>query len=149
MAFHAVFDPKNPKAVWETRPLTPEERDRLDIDDPFGEVEQNIGKKRNNHRLAWQYLNDDERAVSIIDDMLSGCLDDVIAANLAVRESVIADFKRQHGLSEEAIKPVLPSAKSSAKNIKENFTSDILANEIWKLLKDNKKEDSSIGTDQI
>ena len=149
MAFHAVFDPKNPKAVWETRPLTPEERDRLDIDDPLGEVEQNIGKKRNNHRLAWQYLNDDERAVSIIDDMLSGCLDDVIAANLAVRESVIADFKRQHGLSEEAIKPVLPSAKSSAKNIKENFTSDILANEIWKLLKDNKKEDSSIGTDQI
>lgn len=40
--------------------------------------------------------------------MLNGCLDDVIAADLAVRESVISDFKQQHGLSEDAIMRILP-----------------------------------------
>ena len=108
--------------IWENdresdEKLTPEELRRLDEDDPLGEVEQNIGKKRNDKRIAWSFLNDDERAVAIIDGMLSGCLDDVIAADLAVREIVISDFKQQYGISKEAIQQILPVAKTSVKNL--------------------------------
>ena len=81
--------------------------------DPLGEVERNIGKKRKNNQLAWEYLNDDERATAILDDMLNGCLDDVIAADLAVRESVIADFKRQNHISRETLDQFLPDAKKT------------------------------------
>ncbi len=137
ISFHVVFDPSSPKAIWETKKLTPEERRRLDEDDPLGEVEQNIGKKRNDKRIAWSFLNDDERAVAIIDGMLSGCLDDVIAADLAVREIVISDFKQQYGISKEAIQQILPVAKTSVKNLKENYTSEMLAKKVWNLLKNN------------
>ena len=114
-AFRTEFDPKNPKAVWETRPLTPEERDRLDIDDPLGEVERNVGKKRKNNQLAWEYLDEEGRGAAIIEGMLNGCHDDVIAADLAVRESVIADFKQQYGISPEALNLHLAEAKEIAK----------------------------------
>lgn len=148
-AFHAAFDPENPTAIWETRALKPEECRRLDIDDPLGEVERNNVKQRKNHGLAWKYMDDDQRAIAILDDMLSNDLDDVIAANFAIREIAITDFKQQHGISEEAIMRILPTAKLSAENIKEKCTTDILANEVWKLLKGNRKEDMDIGTDQI
>lgn len=138
-AFHAAFDPKNPTAVWETRLLMPEECRRLNIDDPLGEVERNNIKQRKNHGLAWKFMDDDQRAIAILDDMLSNDPDDVIAANFAIREIAITDFKQQHGISEEAIMRILPMAKLSAKNIKEKYTTDILANEIWKSLKDNKQ----------
>jgi KaiC/GvpD/RAD55 family RecA-like ATPase len=98
-SFHTEFDPGNPTAIWPTRDLKLEERRRLDIDDPLGEVELNIGKKRKNNQLAWEYLDEDGRGKAIIEGMLNGCHDDVIAADLAVRESVIADFKQQYGLS--------------------------------------------------
>ena len=133
--FHTEFDPKNPTAVWSSCPLKPEERCRLDIDDPLGEVEMNIGKKRNDHHLAWQYLNVDERAVAIIDDMLSGCHDDVIAANLAVREIAVKDFKQEHGITEEALSEHLSDAKDCAKKNHGKITTDILALEIWNQLK--------------
>jgi len=138
-AFHAVFDPKNPKLVWETKPLTPEECDRLDIDDPLGEVERNVGKKRKNNQLAWKYLNDDERAIAILDDMLNGCGNDVIAADLAVRESVIADFKQQYGISPEALNLHLTEAKEIAKKSSGKITPNELAPILWKLLTDNKE----------
>ena len=138
-AFHAVFDPKNPKPVWETKPLTPEECDRLDIDDPLGEVERNVGKKRKNNQLAWKYLNDDERAIAILDDMLNGCGNDVIAADHAVRESVIADFKQQYGISPEALNLHLAETKEIAKNNSGKITPNELAPILWKLLRDNKE----------
>jgi KaiC/GvpD/RAD55 family RecA-like ATPase len=133
--FHTEFDPKNPTAVWSSCPLKPEERCRLDIDDPLGEVEMNIGKKRNDHHLAWQYLNVDERAVAIIDDMLSGCHDDVIAANLAVREIAVKDFKQEHGITDKALSEHLSDAKDRAKKKHGKITTDILALEIWNQLK--------------
>ena len=132
--FHTEFDPKNPTVVWLSRPLTPEERCRLDIDDPLGEV-VNIGKERNDHHLAWQFLSDDERAVAIIDDMLSGCHDDVIAANLAVREIAVKDFKQEHGITDKALSEHLSDAKDSAKKNQGKITPNALASEIWKLLK--------------
>jgi hypothetical protein len=134
-AFHTEFDPQNPSAVWPTRDLTSEERRRLDEDDPLGEVEMN-GKKRNDKRLAWQYLNDDERAVAIICDMLSGCHDDVIAANLAVRVIAVIEFKQQFGITEKAMKQHLPTARKLAEeNLGKKITPEDLAPEIWKLLK--------------
>ncbi len=138
-AFHTEFDPKDPTTVWETRPLKPEECRRLDIDDPLGEVERNVGKKRKNNQLAWKYLNDDERAIAILDDMLNGCLDDVIAADLAVRESVISDFKQQYGISPEALDLHLAEAKEIAKNNSGKITPNELAPILWKRLTDNKK----------
>ena len=137
-SFHTEFDPKNPKAVWETRPLTPEERDRLDIDDPLGEVERNVGKKRKNDQLAWKYLDEEDRGTAIIEGMLNGCHDDVIAADLAVRESVIADFKQEHGISPDTINLHRIKAKEIVKNEKK-VTPSKLAPEIWKLLKNNKE----------
>ena len=148
-AFRTEFDPKDPVEVWPVFDLTEEQRRRLNIDDPLGEVERNIVKQRKNHGLAWKYMDDDQRAIAILDDMLSNDLDDVIAANFAIREIAITEFKQQHGISEEAIMRILPTAKLSAKNIKEKCTTDILANEVWKLLKDNGKDDMDIATDQI
>ena len=138
-AFHTVFDPENPTTVWETRPLTPEERDRIDIDDPLGEVEQNIGKKRKNDQLAWEYLDEEGRGTAIIDGMLNGCHDDVIAADLAIRESVIANFKREHGIAPDTINLHRIKAKEIVKNYSIKVTPSKLAPEIWKLLKDKKE----------
>ena len=148
-AFRTEFDPKNPKAVWETRPLTPEERDRLDIDDPLGEVERNVGKKRKNNQLAWEYLDEEGRGAAIIEGMLNGCHDDVIAADLAVRESVIADFKQQYGISPEALNLHLAEAKEIAKNNSGKITPNELAPILWNKLNNNAKEINKNGTDQI
>ena len=138
-AFRTEFNPKVPVGVWPVFELTEEQRRRLDIDDPLGEVERNVGKKRKNNQLAWKYLNDDERAIAILDDMLNGCLDDVIAADLAVRESVISDFKQQYGISPEALDLHLAEAKEIAKNNSGKITPNELAPILWKLLTDNKK----------
>ena len=135
-AFHTEFDPQNPTVVWPTRNLTADESRRLDEDDPLGEVEMNVGKKRNDKRPAWRFLNDDDRAIAIIDDTLSGCQDDVIAANLAVRVIAITKFKRQFGITEEALKQCMPMARESAEKNQGKITTDILAVEIWKSLKD-------------
>ena len=138
-SFHTEFDPKNPKAVWETIPLTPEERDRLDIDDPLGEVERNVGKKRKNNQLAWEYLDEEGRGTAIIEGMLNGCHDDVIAADLAVRESIIAAFKLEYGISPEALNLHLAETKEIAKNNSGKITPNELAPILWKLLRDNKE----------
>ena len=136
-AFYTEFNPNQPTAVWSIRDLTPEERRRLDEDDPLGEVEMNVGKKRNDHRLAWRYLNDDERAVAIICDMLSGCHDDVIAANFAVRVVVVVEFKQQFGITEEALKQCMPRVRGLAeKKLGNKITPENLAPEIWNSLKD-------------
>ena len=136
-AFRTEFDPSHPFAQWPAYKLTPEERRRLDEDDPLDEVGQNIGKKRNNQQRAWVYLDDDERAAAIIDDMLTGCPDDVIAANLAVRMRVIVEFKRQYGITEEALKKHLPDAKKLADRNCGKTTPEVLAPELWKLMRDD------------
>lgn len=149
-SFHTEFDPNQPTEVWPTRSLKKEERRRLDEDDPLGEVEMNVGKKRNDKRLAWQYLSDDERAVAVICDMLSGCHDDVIAANLAVREIAITEFKQQSGITEKALKLYIPRAREYAeKNLGKKITPEDLAPEIWKLLKDKGNGSNKDGTDRI
>lgn len=137
--FHTEFDPENPTVVWLSRPLTPEERCRLDIDDPLGEVEQNIGKKRKNNQLAWEYQDEDGRGKAIVEGMLNGCHDDVIAADLAVRESVIADFKQEHGISSDTLTKCLPEAMSSQEISPEKMVPDKMAPIIWNILKNNKK----------
>lgn len=134
-AFRTEFDPDHPVEVWPMFELTEEQRRSLDIDDPLGEVEMNVGKKRNDHHLAWRFLSDDERAVAIIDDMLSGCHNDVIAANLAVREIAVKDFKQEHGITDKALSEHLSDAKDSAKKNQGKITTDILAVEVWNLLK--------------
>lgn len=148
-AFHATFDPKNPKATWETKPLTKKERLRLDIDDPFGEVERNVEKKRRNNQVAWDFLDDDERAQIIIEDMLLERQDDVIAANLAVREPVIAGFKQQYGISKESLIKYAPEAKTAAQKKHGKIAPDTLAPELWKFLKTNEKKEGQPRTEQI
>ena len=134
-AFHTVFDPKKPKTVWETRPLTPEECDRLDIDDPLGEVEKNIGKTRKKNCLAWGYQDEEGRAIAIIGDMLSGYHDGEIAANYSVRENVITEFKQQFGITEDALKQHLPMARVLAEKNQGKKDPNALSSELWKLLK--------------
>ena len=133
--FRTEFDPKKPRSVWPVFPLTEEERHRLNEDDPLDEVGSNVGKKRNNQQRAWRYLDDDERAVAIIDDMLTGCLDDVIAANLAVRQMAVAEFKCRNGISEETLRSHLPAAKKKAENDQGNSRPSVLAPIIWEFLK--------------
>lgn len=149
-AFHTEFDPNQPTEVWPTRSLKKEERRRLDEDDPLGEVEMNVGKKRNDKRLAWQYLSDEERAVAIICDMLSGCHDDVIAANLAVRVIAVIEFRQQFGITEEALKQCMPKAREYAeKKLGKKITPEDLAPEIWKSLKDKGYGSNEDGIDRI
>lgn len=148
-SFHATFDPEHPEAGWKTKPLTQEERNRLDEDDPFDEVEANNGKKRRDHRLAWRYMNDEMRAISIIDDMLSGCHDDVIAANLAVRLAVIVNFKQEYGISEETVAHALSEIENDLENELKNIKTDDLAPKVWNYLETNKKEMKRDGTAQI
>ena len=136
-AFRTEFDPKNPCAVWPAFPLTEEEKHRLNEDDPLDEVGQNVGKKRNNQQRAWVYLDDDERAAAIIDDMLTGCLDDVIAANLAVRMRAVVEFKKQYGITEEALKKHLRDAKELAERDCGKATPEALAPKLWKLMKND------------
>ena len=133
--FRTEFDPKKPRSVWPVFPLTEEERRRLNEDDPLDEVGSNVGKKRNNQQRAWRYLDDDERAVAIIDDMLTGCLDDVIAANLAVRQMAVTEFKCRNGISEETLRSHLPAAKKKAENDQGNSRPSVLAPIIWEFLK--------------
>ena len=134
-SFRTEFDPKNPLSVWPVFPLTEEERRRLNEDDPLDEVGSNIGKKRNNQQRAWRYLDDDERAVAIIDDMLTGCLDDVIAANLAVRQVAVTEFKCRKGISEEVLRSHLPAAKKKAEEEKGSGKPSVLAPILWEILK--------------
>ena len=148
-SFHATFDPEKPEAGWETKPLSRAERNRLDEDDPFEEVEANNGKKRRDHRLAWRYMNDEMRAISIIDDMLCGFLDDVIAANLAVRSTVIENFKQQYDISEESVAHALSEIENDLENELKNMKTDDLAPMVWNYLKTNKKETKEDGTAQI
>ena len=136
-SFRTEFDTKNPYAVWPVFPLTEEERRRLNEDDPLDEIGRNIGKKRNNQQRAWVYLDDDERAVAIIDDMLTGCLDDVIAANLAVWMRAVVEFKKQHGITEEALKKHLRDAKELAERDCGKATPEALAPKLWKLMKND------------
>ena len=134
-SFRTEFDPKEPSSVWPVFPLTDEERCRLNEDDPLDEVGSNIGKKRNNQQRAWRYLDDDERAIAIIDDMLTGCLDDVIAANLAVRERCVSEFKRQNGISDDALTRHLREAKKTAEKEQGNSKPSVLAPILWNALK--------------
>ena len=135
-AFYAAFAPEDPNAVWETRPLTPEECDLLDIDDPLGEVERNISKKHKNNQLAWEYLDEEGRGKAIIEGMLNGCHDDVIAADLAVREIVISEFKQEHGITQDTLTRQLPEARKSPEISQEKMTPGNLAPILWKLLND-------------
>ena len=134
-AFHTEFDPKNPTDVWPTRELKPKECDRLDIDDPLGEVEKNIGKTRKKNCLAWGYQDEEGRAIAIIGDMLSGYHDGEIAANYSVRENVITEFKQQFGITEDALKQHLPMARVLAENNQGKKDPNALSSELWKLLK--------------
>ena len=135
-AFRTTFDPKTPGAQWHVFKLTKEERCRLDADDPLDEIGRNLGKRRNNHQLAWRYLSDDAKAIAIIDDMLSGCPDDVIAANLVVREQVLAAFKEEQGIREDILKRHLPAAEETATNQTGSMPgSNILAPLIWESIK--------------
>ena len=137
-AFRTEFDPKHPCAVWPVFPLTEEERRRLNEDDPLDEIGRNIGKKRNNRQLAWRFMTDDARAVAIIDDMLSGCPDDVIAANLVVREQALRTFKEEQGICEDSLKMHLEdAAREASREIGTDVppTSDVLAPKIWALFK--------------
>ena len=149
VAFRTEFDPKNPVGVWPMFELKEEQRRRLDIDDPLGEVERNVGKKRKNDQLAWTYLDEEGRGTAIIEGMLNGCHDDVIAADLAVREPVITDFKRQYGISPEALNLHLAEAKEIAKNNSGKITPNELAPILWNKLNNNAKEINKNGTDQI
>jgi len=137
-SFRTEFDTKNPCAVWPVFPLTEEERRRLNEDDPLDEIGRNIGKKRNNRQLAWRFMTDDARAVAIIDDMLSGCPDDVIAANLVVREQALRIFKDEQGICDNALKMHLEeAAREVSREIGPDTppTSDVLAPKIWALIK--------------
>ena len=135
-AFRTTFDPKTPGAHWDVFKLTKEERCRLDADDPLDEIGRNMGKRRNNHQLAWRYLSDDAKAIAIIDDMLSGCPDDVIAANLVVREQVLTAFKEEQGLCEDILKKHLPAAEDTATNQTGSMPgSNILAPLIWESIR--------------
>jgi KaiC/GvpD/RAD55 family RecA-like ATPase len=137
-SFRTEFDTKNPYAVWPVFPLTEEERRRLNEDDPLDEIGRNIGKKRNNRQLAWRFMTDDARAVAIIDDMLSGCPDDVIAANLVVREQALRIFKDEQGICEDALKMHLEeAAREVSREIGPDTPpkSDVLAPKIWALIK--------------
>ena len=136
-SFRTEFDLQNPVAVWPMYPLNEEERRRLNEDDPLDEVGQNVGKKRNNQQRAWTYLDDDERAAAIIDDMLTGCLDDVIAANLAIPPRAVVEFKNQYGITEDELKKHLPDAKKTAARNCGKTTPEVLAPELWKLMKDD------------
>lgn len=148
-SFHATYDPEHPEAGWETKPLTKEERARLDEDDPFDEVEANNGKKHRDHRLAWRYMNDEMRAISIIDDMLCGFPDDVIAANLAVRSAVIVNFKQEYDISEESVAHALSEIEDDLENELKNMKTDDLAPRVWNYLETNKKDTKGDGTAQI
>ena len=137
-SFRTEFDLQNPVAVWPMYPLNEEERRRLNEDDPLDEIGRNIGKKRNNHQLAWRFMTDDARAVAIIDDMLSGCPDDVIAANLVVREQALRTFKDEQGICEDALKMHLEdAAREASREIGTDVppTSNVLAPKIWALFK--------------
>ena len=137
-SFRTEFDLQNPVAVWPMYPLTEEERRRLNEDDPLDEIGRNIGKKRNNRQLAWRFMMDDARAVAIIDDILSGCPDDVIAANLVVREQALRTFKEEQGICEDSLKMHLEdAAREASREIGTDVppTSDVLAPKIWALFK--------------
>jgi len=56
-----------------------------------------------------------------------------------VRESVIADFKQQYGISPEALNLHLTEAKEIAKKSSGKITPNELAPILWKLLTDNKE----------
>ncbi len=136
MAFRTVFDPKKPVSVWPTFDLTEEERHRLDIDTPLDVAGPNIRRVRSKNQLAWEYLELDDRAIAIIGAMLHGDHDDEIADTLGVIEKEITDFKKQHGISPEALKLYLPEVNGRVKKCVKNITLDMLAMEIWKSLKD-------------
>ncbi len=148
-SFHATFDPEHPETGWKTQPLSRAERNRLNEDDPFDEVEANNGKKHRDHRLAWRYMNDEMRAISIIDDMLCGFSDDVIAANLAVRSAVIVNFKQEYDISEESVAHALSEIEDDLENELKNMKTDVLAPRVWNYLETNKKETKGDGTAQI
>ena len=135
MAFRTVFDPKKPVSVWPTFDLTEEERHRLDIDTPLDAAGPNIRRVRSKNQLAWEYLELDDRAIAIIGAMLHGDHDDEIADTLGVIEKEITDFKKQHGISPEALKLHLPEVNGRVKKCEKNITLDMLAMEIWKSFK--------------
>lgn len=135
-AFRTEFDPEAPVEVWPMFELTGEQRRRLDIDDPLGEVERNISKKHKNNQLAWEYLDEEGRGKAIIEGMLNGCHDDVIAADLAVREIVISEFKQEHGITQDTLTRQLPEARKSPEISQEKMTPGNLAPILWKLLND-------------
>ena len=95
----------------------------------------NIGKMRKKNCLAWGYQDEEERAIAIIGDMLSGYNDGEIAANYAVRENAITEFKHQFGITEDALKQHLPMARVLAEKNQGKKDPNALSSELWKLLK--------------
>ena len=138
-SFRTEFDPKSPVVPWEIFKPTKEELRRLDEDDPLDEIGRNAGKKRNNHQLVWNYMSEDAKAIAIIDDMLSGCMDDIIAANLVVREQAIIAFKEDHGICEDSLKKHMPEATKKTENQSSKVATPELAWFLWQMIRDERK----------
>ena len=140
-AFHTEFDPNKPVSVWPTRELTKEERHRIGEDDSTAKVERNASKKRSDNHIAWRFLDVEDRAISIIDEMLHRDHDDDagIAETFATSEKEITDFRKQYGISSEALIEHLPEAKEVAKKKSGKITPNELGQIIWNLLKNNKE----------
>ncbi|MBE6374349.1 MAG: hypothetical protein E7055_20080 [Lentisphaerae bacterium] len=134
-SFRTEFDPKLPVDPWPVYKPTKEELRRLDEDDPLDEIGRNAGKRRNNHQLAWFYMSEDDKAIAIIDDMLSGCTDDVIAANLVVKERVLSAFKGDHGICEDILRKHMPEATKKAKKECAKASPAELAKFLWELVR--------------
>ncbi len=81
--------------------------------------------------------------------MLSGCSDDVIAANLAVREAVITGFKEQHGISAEALERNSSEVSAKLKKDHGKATPEVVAPELWNLLKSKGDGLKKNGTERI
>ena len=84
-------------------------------------------------------MSEKAKATAIIDDMLSGCMDDVIAANLVVREKALVAFKEDHGISEDALKEFMPDAVKKAEKQFGKVTTAELAAVIWELIQKKKR----------
>ena len=137
VAFKVHFSPEYPSSKWRTLDLSDAERRIFGEDDPFCSDAEIAARKTKHEMLAWQFMDDDAKAITIITDTLAGNSLAVTAANRAIPVLAVEEFANEFELTTENIRKHLNTVQKKAReqNGDKGNSPKVLAALVWEQMK--------------
>ena len=137
VAFKVHFSPEYPSSKWRILDLSDAERRIFGEDDPFCSDAEIAARKTKHELLAWQFMDDDAKAINIITDTLAGNSLAVTAANRAIPVLAVEEFANEFELTTENIRKHLNTVQKKAReqNGDKGNSPKVLAALVWEQMK--------------